>query len=277
MTLSSLGHPNEYTIRIKESSWGEIVRVVVWRAVHFLIDWVLVRIVAPWSYSFFLERPGSPVLWRWRVGFRDSEVYVRVSRGWGKEDLLGASKEDDKRGGDSPFFKVRILPALDKERVRAKTGYLLMDGDWDLDFAVMTEVTRLVDKGVLQEEQLEKSVLVWCGDEEEGQGQWVIWECWKLDEGAEAEQRKKIIVFKVSLQFLFLLVEHWCLSRIFNCHIGNLTVHSHRTALRRWARSLYFSDGSKSFNTRAANPVASLPNAKFWQQKRRSNYSPRMV
>lgn len=195
MTLSSLGHPNEYTIHIKESSWGEIVRVVVWRAAHFLIDWVLVRIVAPWPYSFFLERPGNPVLWRWRVGFRDSEVYVRVSRGWGKEDLLGASKEDDKRGGDSPFFKVRILPALDKERVRAKTGYLLMDGDWDLDFAVMMEATRLVDKGVLQEEQLEKSVLVWCGDEE-GQGQWVIWECWKLDEGAEAEQRKKIIVFK---------------------------------------------------------------------------------
>lgn len=171
------------------------MRTVVWRAVHFLIDWVLVRIVAPWPYSFFLEPPGNPVLWRWRIGFRDSEVYVRVSRGWGKEDLLGASKEDGKRGGDSPFFKVRILPALDKERVRAKTGYLLMDGDWDLDFAVMTEATRLVDKGVLQEEQLEKSVLVWCGDDE-GQGQWVIWECWKLDEGAEAEQRKKIIVFK---------------------------------------------------------------------------------
>ena len=191
------------------------MRAVVWRAAHFLIDWVLVRIVAPWPYSFFLEPPGNPVLWRWRVGFRDSEVYVRVSRAWGKEDLLGASKEDGKRGGDSPFFKVRILPALDKERVRAKTGYLLMDGDWDLDFVVMTEATRLVDRGVLQEEQLEKSVLVWCGDDEE-QGQWVIWECWKLDEGAEAEQRKKIIVFKVSLQILFLVVDHQCLSRIFN-------------------------------------------------------------
>ncbi|OCL06194.1 hypothetical protein AOQ84DRAFT_440983 [Glonium stellatum] len=193
IALSALGHPNATTIRTADTAARAVVAAVVRRAAHFLLDWLLVRVVAPWPFSFFLEAPGNPALWRWRVGFRDAEVYVRVSRRWGREELLGA--ESGKRGGESPFFKVRVLPALERERVRAKTGYLLMDGDWDLDFAAMVEATRLLDEGVLREEQLEKSVLVWCGNDEE-QGQWVAWECWKLDEGAEAEQRKKIIVFK---------------------------------------------------------------------------------
>lgn len=123
---------------------------------------------------------------------------MRASRGWGRRELLGASKEEGrvgKRGGESPFFKVRILPAVDRSRVKGKTGYLLMDGDWDLDFAAMIEATKLLDQKLLKEEHLEKSVLVWCG-EEEGEGQWVVWECWKLDEGAEEEGRKKIVEFK---------------------------------------------------------------------------------
>jgi len=106
-----------------------------------------------------------------------------------------------KRGGESPFFKVRILPAVERNRVQGKTGYLLMDKDWDLEFAAMVDATRLLDLGELKEEFLEKSVFVWCG-EEEGEGQWAVWNCWKLDEGAESDGRKKIVQFKDTLMAL---------------------------------------------------------------------------
>ncbi|KAF2500695.1 hypothetical protein BU16DRAFT_523463 [Lophium mytilinum] len=201
--LSMLGNPNEHTIFVKDSSWWKLATQIALRAASFLLDWVLVTVVAPWPYTFFYEGEETPVSWRWKVGFRDAEVYVRVSRGWGQADLLGAVKDggSGKRGGESPFFKVRILPAIERNRVQGKTGYLLMDKDWDLEFAAMVDATKLLDLGELKEEFLEKSVFVWCG-EEEGEGQWVVWNCYKLDEGSETEGRKRIVQFKDTLMAL---------------------------------------------------------------------------
>jgi len=195
--LSMLGNPNQYTIYVARSTKWTLARQVAWRAANFLLDWVLVVVVAPWPYTFFVDGEETPVSWRMKVGFRDAEVYVRVSRGWGREELLGSTK----RGGDSPFFKTRILPAIERKRVQGKTGYLLMDGDWDLEFAAMVDATRLLDGNELKEEFLEKSVFVWSG-EEKGEGQWAVWNCYKLDEGAEGEGRKKIVQFKDTLMAL---------------------------------------------------------------------------
>lgn len=195
---SMLGNPNEYTIYVEGSTKWTLARAVGWRAANFLLDWVLVVVVAPWPYTFFVEGEETPLSWRLKIGFREAEVVVRASRGWGREELLGATK----RGGDSPFFKTRILPAVERKRVQGKTGYLLMDGDWDLEFAAMVDATRLLDQKELKEENLEKSVFVWNGEEEEGQGQWVVWECYKLDEGAESDGRKKIVQFKDTLMAL---------------------------------------------------------------------------
>ena len=88
----------------------------------FMFDFILFRFVGPWPLSFFFEMPGNPILWRYHVGFRDQEVYVRESRGWGTEDLLGAAEgSSGKAGSESPFFKTRILPAVDIHRLRAKS------------------------------------------------------------------------------------------------------------------------------------------------------------
>ncbi|KAF2191069.1 hypothetical protein K469DRAFT_696813 [Zopfia rhizophila CBS 207.26] len=195
LILSFLGNQNDTTIIFQTSSWPEMAKKISWRSLIFLFDWLLFRIVGPWPWSFFFESPGNPVRWRWSVGFREQEVYVRCSRGWGAKDLLGEVEgASGKAGGESPFFKTRVLPAVDAKRLREKTGYLLMDKNWDLDFAAMVRATKLLDKGHISAELLRKCVFVWIGTQEAGQ--WAIWDCWKLDEGSETEARKKIMLFK---------------------------------------------------------------------------------
>jgi hypothetical protein len=195
LVMSFLGNPNETTIFAANHSYGELIGKVIRRTLVFAVDWVLLWIIGPWPYSFFFERPGNPVLWRLKTGFRDEEIYIRQSRGWGAKDLLGEAEGSTGRAGvDSPFFKTRILPAIDSGRLGTKTGYMLMDKDFDLDFAAMIRATQLVDKKDISMNSLRKTVFVWVGSEEAGQ--WAMWDCWKLDEGSETEAREKIILFK---------------------------------------------------------------------------------
>ncbi|KAF3042354.1 hypothetical protein E8E12_004680 [Didymella heteroderae] len=201
--LASLaGYSNHTTIYYAEQTWGGLIWKVVQRMVTFFIDYVLVMVIAPWPYGFFLEAPGNPVRWRWTVGFRDEEVYVRQSRGWGAKDLLGEAEESTgKAGEESPFFKTRILPAVDPQRLKEKTGYLLMDGDFDLDFYGMIAATQLLDRKDVAADLLKKCVLVYVGDREKSEGQWAVWNCGMLDvdEPNEAEAREKVIAIKDKL------------------------------------------------------------------------------
>lgn len=195
LVMSFLGNANNTTIFAAKHGTGELIGKVIYRTLVFAFDWVLLWIIAPWPYSFFLESPGNPVRWRLTIGFRDDEIYIRQSRGWGSKDLLGeAQGSTGKAGADSPFFKTRVLPAIDGGRLRAKTGYMLMDKDFDLDFAAMVRATELVDKKQVSMDALRKTVFVWAGSEEAGQ--WAMWDCWKLDEGSETEARQKIVLFK---------------------------------------------------------------------------------
>lgn len=195
IVMSVLGNENETTIHWSKTPWGKLLRSVAWRAAVFMFDWLAITVIGPWPWTFFFESPGNPILWRLSVGFRDKEVYVRESRGWGAHDLLGeAEGSSGKAGADSPFFKTRILPAVDRRRLMEKTGYLLMDKDFDLVFGAMVDATRLIDKKVVSIDEFRTSVFVWVGKED--QGQWAVWPCGKLDEGSETEAREKIILFK---------------------------------------------------------------------------------
>ncbi|KAF2033719.1 hypothetical protein EK21DRAFT_58347 [Setomelanomma holmii] len=200
--LSVLGNQNDSTIYYAGTTWGQLSWSVFKRMLNFMLDFVLFRIVGPWPWSFFLETPGNPVWWRIKIGFRDEEVYVRQSRGWGGEDLLGAAEgSTGKAGAESPFFKTRILPAIEKERLREKTGYLLMDGDFDLDFYGMIAATQLLDRKTISPALLRKAVFVYVGDLKSPipNGQWAMWDCSKLDEGSDTEARNKLLLFKDKL------------------------------------------------------------------------------
>lgn len=193
--LSFVGNPNDTTIYYSTTPWGELVRKVLWRMLTFLFDWMLAVVLVPWPWTFFCDSAGSPVLWRILTGFRDEEVYVRQSRGWDAEDLLGeAEGSSGKAGGESPFFKTRILPAVDATRLREKTGYMLMDKDFDLDFGAMVTAAQLVDKKILSLADFRTSVYVYVKHKTEGR--WAVWNCGRLDDGSETEARKKVLYFR---------------------------------------------------------------------------------
>jgi len=175
-------------------------RLLMGRVLMFFFDFVLLVYIAPWPWSFFFEGPGNPVSWRWIVGFQDAEIVVRKSRDWGAADLIGGVK----KGHDSPFFKTRVVPAVDRGYVSAKTGYLMMGKDYELDFHGMIAATLMVKEGKLKLEDFNKVVLVFS----EVQDAWLAWSVYELEDGVEQEERKKIVAFKVRYR-----VRSWDLKR----------------------------------------------------------------
>jgi len=191
LLLTFFGHHTAATVDITTTTRREQVGIVMRRTAMLAGDFVLFRFVGPWPGTFFLERPANPVTWRWRLGgFRLEEVVVRVSRGWGAEDLM----EGVKRGEENAFFRTRVLPAVARERVEGRTGYLLQDGSWDLDFEVMLDVHTLVGRGEMGFGQVDRRVWVCM----EGFG-WVVWQ-WEVGGGDVIEmRRKKVVGFKEEL------------------------------------------------------------------------------
>jgi hypothetical protein len=88
---------------------------------------------------------------------------------------------------------------VDKSRLKEKTGYMLMDENFDLDFFGMVAATQLLDRKDITFEHLRKSVFVYVGDKEGDNGQWAVWDLAKVDEGSETEARDKVIQFKDKL------------------------------------------------------------------------------
>ena len=193
IVASAFGNQNAYTIDVAHTPRGALLWLIAGRAAMFLLDWALARIIIPWPLTFFLEQPDNPASWRWKTGFRPREIYVRVSRRWGVDELVGPDAR--KKGADSPYWATRVMPAIERRYVREKTGYLMMDRNWDLDFGAMVAATRAADEGRVELGCFQKSV--WCyGGPQVG---WLAWEVWKLDveQGAEQEEaRKKIVAFK---------------------------------------------------------------------------------
>ncbi|PSK44190.1 hypothetical protein B9Z65_170 [Elsinoe australis] len=183
-----LGYPSPLTIDRSLYTTPALVWIVVKRALTFAFDFVLLRFVLPWPVTFFLESPGNPVLWRWKVGFREEEIVVRESRRWGSKELVGLSKA----GEESPFWKTRVLPGVDRRWCREKTGYMMMGTDWDLDFFGMAKAHEAVEKKELAMSDLEKSVFAY----KEKLG-WMVWRVHEKERDVEEEEsRKKIVALK---------------------------------------------------------------------------------
>lgn len=181
LLLSMLGHSTSATVNVHSRSGLQLAGLVGKRTAKFALDFFLFRLIGPWPISFFLERPHSPVTWRARLGFRDAELVVRVSRRWGAEELL----ESRTKGVDNAFFQVRIAPAVESERVRAKSGYLLTDKYWDLDYGVMVNATELIDGKKLALTRTQIYVLV-----HHHKSGWLAWLVRPADEQGTAADEK---------------------------------------------------------------------------------------
>ncbi|KAL1957920.1 hypothetical protein VTO42DRAFT_5312 [Malbranchea cinnamomea] len=183
------------------ASWTRIATAVGQRALIFLIDYLLLVIFLPWPIRFWT----GPFRWRRKLGFQNVEVIVRQSREWSKE-IQGPPRAWVRSAKGREILKERIIPAIMPVRLQTKTGFLMIDADWDLDFAAMIRAHEIVDSkegGGSRRQRLEPflpSVLVYGGDD----SGWLVWRVEQADDdssGSELSQaqRDKILEFKKKL------------------------------------------------------------------------------
>lgn len=188
--LAMLGFDNGINVDISQTSWSVLLNIVFKRALIFLVDFSLVTFVGPWPLVFFVGSPASPCSWRWKVGFQEKEVVVRRSRRWDESLPTDWLAEE----ADGIIYQERIMPAIDQRWVRTKTGYLMIDRSWDLDYVGMMKAHEMVEQGRASLSDFEKTVIV--HSPEHG---WIIWPVYKLDEGSEEEGIHKVILFRDKL------------------------------------------------------------------------------
>ncbi|KAB5533643.1 hypothetical protein GE09DRAFT_1144675 [Coniochaeta sp. 2T2.1] len=200
--LSTLGYTRDDEAVLGSPSTSALAWVVLRRALTFLIDFLLTIFVWPWPVEFaFGVAHGNPAWWRWKTGFRDKEVYVRRSRGeWDSgllEDVMSTPEGVEKRR----LIILKSTKATDPLLLKEKTGYLLMNADWDLDWAAMVDATRLVDDKAVAQQAFERAVILYS--REFG---WVCIDRKQLGEpgaggpGAEEdERRRQVLAFRDAL------------------------------------------------------------------------------
>jgi hypothetical protein len=192
--FSLMGRVNEMTIDTKNLPLNDTVREILRRTMIFLCDLLIYVFIWPWPRDFFAGRTiGNPVTWRFILGFNDKEIVVRRSRRWDRaigNPIEEGSMQDEMLG--------IIKRAVDPIWISEKTGYLMLNREWDLDWKLMVVATKLADKGTLSFEDFKTTILV--HSEEFG---WMVIETASAGGSAKEEEgRRKIVAFKDELTVL---------------------------------------------------------------------------
>ncbi|GAB1317619.1 hypothetical protein MFIFM68171_07829 [Madurella fahalii] len=204
LVTSALGYANETTLAAADMSYGELGTAVLGRALTFFLDFVLAVFVWPWPYEFVIGSRsgpagrGSPAAWRWAVGFREKEVYVRRSRAWDGQVVGKDFLEDGKAGRERrEVLMDRVRAATAPMLLQQKTGYLTMNADWDLDWAGMVAATRLVDDKVVALEAFR--LLALLHHERFG---WLTIDLGQGEGAEQDERRRQVFAFRDALASL---------------------------------------------------------------------------
>lgn len=186
---SALGLTSTPTVDFTSQPWQSTAEIILKRTFTFSFDYFLVTIFLGWPVRFIL----GPIDWRRKIGFRHREVVVRQSRQpW-------SSKLERNRWlyEDEKVVRERIVPAVAPQRI-SKSGYLLIDADWDLDYKAMVRAHELVDmtsKGQgVQLDEFRTAVLV--NTDNEG---WLLWRVADEDNKERGEQRDQLFAFQEKL------------------------------------------------------------------------------
>jgi hypothetical protein len=132
------------------------------------------------------------MLWRRKVGFQDKEIYVRRSRNW-DQDLGDIFKDQDSKKILLAYANAATSPLLQEQ----KTGYLLMNGQWDLDWASMVHAHELVDSKIAALEAFKTVVVLYHKD--------FGWLCYDVKASIAAEgddKRRHVFAFRNALTSL---------------------------------------------------------------------------
>ncbi|KAL2829667.1 hypothetical protein BDW59DRAFT_158845 [Aspergillus cavernicola] len=184
-----LGLNSSMTVDTTSLSFAEIATLILRRALPIMLDYFLFMTFVPWPTRFYR----GPAQWRRKVGFQDNEIIVRRS-----QPRLSQTLERNRWVREDEGMRDKIVAAVTPDRLR-KTGYLLIDTDWDLDYAAMIKAHELVDdtnKG-LSLDEFRTAVLV--NTDTDG---WIIWHVGdeNTEEGrVRSKQRDQILAFKDKL------------------------------------------------------------------------------
>jgi hypothetical protein len=189
---ATLGYSSAAKIDVSQSDYGALLGITASRTILLLGDYVLFSLLGSWPWNFVFgteeSRYGSPLKWRWYLGFRDIEIIVRSSKKWDQNLVPNWTLDDELT------VKSKIMPAVQEDKV-GKSGFLLLDKDWNLDFAAMVEGHRLVEEGKLKLDDFGKAVVVY----HQPLKTWMIWEIDREDLPKTAEQRDTLLRFKDKL------------------------------------------------------------------------------
>jgi hypothetical protein len=193
--FSLMGRINETTIHIATTPNNDILREIFRRGMTFMFDFLIYVFIWPWPRDFFAgTKISNPIAWRFGVGFRDKEIIVRRSRKW---DLAVGNVLDEESSG-AQLLMENIRRAVDPVYMNEKTGYLMLNREWDLDWSMMVQATTLIDTKKLTLEDFRTTILVYHPEYE-----WMVIESERAGGSAKEEEgRRKIIAFKDELTAL---------------------------------------------------------------------------
>ena len=192
---SLMGKYNETTIDTHNIPFEDAAWEVLRRTGIFMVDLLIYVFIWPWPRDFFAgRRIGNPMAWRIAVGFRDQEIIIRRSRRW---DLMLGNVLDEESAGSRVLFET-IRKAVDPIWMNEKTGYLMLNKEWDLDWKAMIQATQLVEKKKMSIDDFKTTILVY--NKEFG---WMAIETASAGGSAKEEEgRRKIVAFKDELTAL---------------------------------------------------------------------------
>ena len=190
--FSVLGQTNETTIDTSQISSKEMAAEILRRTVKFMTDFVLKVFVYPWPRDFFAGQViGNPMAWRLAIGFREKEIIVRRSRKWDVD--IGDPLDSDSPGQQLLFNNLRV--AVEPSYMSEKTGYLMLNKQWDLDWKTILAATKLVDQKNLLLEAFRTTILIHSKT-----FGWLVVETGAAGGSVKEEEgRRKIVAFKDEL------------------------------------------------------------------------------
>lgn len=191
MIATVIGLTSSAAVDTSRLSSAETSSLIIRRTFSLMIDYFLITVFLSWPIRFIR----GPVQWRRRIGFQGREIIVRRS-----QRTLSQTLERNRWIRDNDEARDKIVAAITPDRIR-KTGYLLVDADWDLDYDAMIKAHEMVDPARKDDRvalsEFRTAVLV--NTDADG---WLIW---RVEDEDTAEARKRsaqsdqILAFKDKL------------------------------------------------------------------------------
>ncbi|KAK5221133.1 hypothetical protein LTR72_006692 [Exophiala xenobiotica] len=195
--ITIFGYDTAYKVDTKTASAGKLMNEVSSRTFLLMVEYAIFGLIGSWPKEFVFGSKWSrfvgPWTWRRTLGFKETEIIVRRGRKWDTPLLTSEVPEQTKTWMVEEELTIRVkVDAAMRLSYLAKTGYLLLDKDWDLDFKAMLDAHRLADKGTVQTQDLENLALVYY------QKRWLVWRLHEAPEITvkEAQQDSELETFR---------------------------------------------------------------------------------